>query len=60
MIKKWFVQPAEKPEEVEIVRGPNIKTFPDFEELSDDLINFGVVPLEFENEEDYDGLSRGE
>jgi aconitase A len=45
---------------VEIVRGPNIKTFPDFEELSDDLINFGVVPLEFENEEDYDGLSRGE
>jgi hypothetical protein len=60
MTKKWFVQPAEKPGDVEIVRGPNIKTFPDFEELSDDLINFGVVPLEFENEEDYDGLSRGE
>jgi aconitate hydratase len=24
------------------------------------LINFGVVPLEFENEEDYDALSRGD
>jgi len=34
---KWFMTPAEHPEEVEIVRGPNIKTFPDFEPLPDAL-----------------------
>ncbi|MFP4637758.1 MAG: aconitate hydratase [Spirochaetaceae bacterium] len=33
----WFVPPAENPEEVEIVRGPNIKTFPDFEALPEEL-----------------------
>ncbi|MFP4011942.1 MAG: aconitate hydratase, partial [Spirochaetaceae bacterium] len=33
----WFVSPAENPEEVEIVRGPNIKTFPDFEALPEEL-----------------------
>ena len=35
--EKWFVPPAEDPDDVEIVRGPNIKTFPDFAELEDDL-----------------------
>ena len=44
--EKWFVQPAEKPEDVEIVRGPNIKTFPDFEELSDDLSADVVLKVE--------------
>jgi len=34
---KWFMTPAEHPDEVEIVRGPNIKTFPDFEVLPDSL-----------------------
>ncbi|HUU50889.1 MAG TPA: aconitate hydratase [Nitrospinota bacterium] len=34
---KWFIPPAEKPEEVEILRGPNIKPFPLFDKLEDDL-----------------------
>lgn len=35
--EKWFVPPADDPDSVKIERGPNIKTFPDFEELSDEL-----------------------
>ncbi|RJP14886.1 MAG: aconitate hydratase [Candidatus Abyssobacteria bacterium SURF_5] len=34
---EWFVQPAENPETVEIVRGPNIAPFPILEGLTDDL-----------------------
>jgi aconitate hydratase len=44
--EKWFVPPPENPEEVEIVRGPNIKTFPDFEELGDDLRAHLVLKVE--------------
>lgn len=35
--EKWFIQPAEKPEDVEIIRGPNIKPFPVLEELPQTL-----------------------
>ncbi len=44
--EKWFVPPAENPEDVQIVRGPNIKTFPDFEELADDLRADVVLKVE--------------
>jgi aconitate hydratase len=33
----WFIQPAASPEEVEIVRGPNIQPMPRFPELEEDL-----------------------
>lgn len=33
----WFIQPPPASEEVEVVRGPNIKAFPDFEQLPDRL-----------------------
>jgi aconitate hydratase len=33
----WFIQPAASPEEVEIVRGPNIQPMPLFPELEDEL-----------------------
>jgi aconitate hydratase len=44
--QKWFVPPAENPDEVEIIRGPNIKTFPDFEELGDDMRAHVVLKVE--------------
>lgn len=33
----WFIRPAPTPEEVEILRGPNIQPMPRFPELDDDL-----------------------
>ncbi len=34
---KWFIQPSEDPESVEIVKGPNIYPFPVFEALEDTI-----------------------
>jgi aconitate hydratase len=34
---KWFIPPSEEPEKVEIIRGPNIKPFPVFDKLENDL-----------------------
>jgi aconitate hydratase len=33
----WFIQPAEDPSSVEVIKGPNIKEFPIFNALEDDL-----------------------
>jgi aconitate hydratase len=35
--EKWFIQPAENPDSVEVVRGPNIQPFPVLEEAPDTL-----------------------
>jgi aconitate hydratase len=35
--QKWFLRPADDPSKVEIVRGPNIKPFPDFDPLPQDI-----------------------
>lgn len=35
--KNWFIHPSEKPSEVEIVKGPNIKPLPRFSALPDRL-----------------------
>jgi aconitate hydratase len=34
---EWFIQPAERPESVQIIRGPNIVPFPKFDALPDTL-----------------------
>jgi aconitate hydratase len=44
--EKWFVQPAENPEDVEIVRGPNIKPFPQLEDLPQTLDAEVVLKVE--------------
>jgi aconitate hydratase len=33
----WFIPPSDEPDKVEIIRGPNIKPFPIFDKLEDDL-----------------------
>lgn len=43
---KWFISPAEKPEEVEIIRGPNIKPFPDLDALEDTLEGEVLIKVE--------------
>ncbi len=35
--ERWFQRPAETPQEVEVERGPNIKPFPELDELPDEL-----------------------
>ncbi len=35
--ERWFQQPPETPESIEIKRGPNIKPFPELSELPDEL-----------------------
>lgn len=35
--ERWFQTPSETPQEVEIARGPNIKPFPELDELPDEL-----------------------
>ena len=35
--EKWFIPPPENSDQVEIVRGPNIKPFPEFDELPEKL-----------------------
>ncbi|MBN2738987.1 MAG: aconitate hydratase [Spirochaetales bacterium] len=34
--EKWLIQPADKGEEITLLKGPNIKAFPRFEKLSED------------------------
>jgi aconitate hydratase len=34
---EWFLKPAEDPDSVDIIRGPNIKPFPSFEKLPESL-----------------------
>jgi aconitate hydratase len=34
---EWFIQPSEDPESVEIIKGPNIKPFPQFNALEENI-----------------------